>query len=138
MSAARKAAEEALATMNGVLLAWGPQPPMSKAATLCHAISVGTLAIEALLAEQTEAGGELISCPACNLVVGRTDAPAPSPARDEVREAAEEWAAAEAEYDAVPAYSRDTDAFARNMSRRQSARRRLLAALSRDAKGGEK
>ena len=64
--------------------------------------------------------------------------PAPSPARDEVREAAEEWAAAEAEYDAVPAYSRDTDAFARNMFRRQSARRRLLAALSRDAKGGEK
>ena len=60
------------------------------------------------------------------------------PARDEVREAAEEWAAAEAEYDAVPAYSRDTDAFGRNMFRRQSARRRLLAALSRDAKGGEK
>ena len=56
--------------------------------------------------------------------------PAPSPARDEVREAAEEWAAAEAEYDAVPAYSRDTDAFGRNMFRRQSARRRLLAALS--------
>ena len=94
-------------------------------------------ALRALLAEQTEAGGELISCPACNMVVGRTDAPAPSPARDEVREAAEEWAAAEAEYDAVPAYSRDTDAFARNMFRRQSARRRLLAALSRDAKGGE-
>ena len=61
-----------------------------------------------------------------------------APARDEVREAAEEWAAAEAEYDAVPAYSRDTDAFGRNMFRRQSARRRLLAALSRDAKGGEK
>ena len=61
----------------------------------------------------------------------------PPPARDEVREAAEEWAAAEAEYDAVPAYSRDTDAFGRNMFRRQSARRRLLAALSRDAKGGE-
>ena len=60
-----------------------------------------------------------------------------TPARDEVREAAEEWAAAEAEYDAVPAYSRDTDAFGRNMFRRQSARRRLLAALSRDAKGGE-
>ena len=57
---------------------------------------------------------------------------------DEVREAAEEWAAAEAEYDAVPAYSRDTDAFGRNMFRRQSARRRLLAALSRDAKGGER
>ena len=101
-------------------------------------------ALRALLAEQPEAGAKeddilivdhghraFVTC-------GEEHAPAPSPARDEVREAAEEWAAAEAEYDAVPAYSRDTDAFARNMFRRQSARRRLLAALSRDAKGGEK
>ena len=122
MSAARKAAEAFIAVGH----VWdGP--------TCIRAVEI----ITSLLAEQAEAGGELISCPACNMVVGRTDAPAPSPARDEVREAAEEWAAAEAEYDAVPAYSRDTDAFARNMFRRQSARRRLLAALSRDAKGGE-
>lgn len=65
-SDARKRAEEALATMNGVLLAWGPQPPMSDSAALCHAISVGTVALEALLASK----------------------PAP-PAGAEVREAAE-------------------------------------------------
>ena len=124
MSAARKAAEEALATMNGVLLAWGPQPPMSKAATLCHAISVGTLAIEALLAEQTEAGGELISCPACNMVVGRTDAPAPPAASDEVREAAE----------IIEALARE---WARADTKARRDALRWLAALSRDAKGGE-
>lgn len=49
---ARRRAEEALATMNGVLLAWGPQPPMSKSAALCHAISVGTVALEALIASE--------------------------------------------------------------------------------------
>lgn len=61
----------------------------------------------------------------------------PPPAQDAVREAAEEWAAAEAEYDAMPAHSRDTDAFERNLFRRQAARRRLLAVL--DARpGGER
>lgn len=42
--------EKTLATMDGVLLAWGPQPPMSKGATLCYAIDVGTLALRSLLA----------------------------------------------------------------------------------------
>ena len=129
MSAARKAAEAFIAVGH----VWdGP--------TCSRAVEI----ITSLLAEQPEAGAKeddilivdhghraFVTC-------GEEHAPAPSPARDEVREAAEEWAAAEAEYDAVPAYSRDTDAFARNMFRRQSARRRLLAALSRDAKGGEK
>lgn len=55
---ARRRAEEALATMNGVLLAWGPQPPMSKSAALCHAISVGTVALEALLASEPAKGAE--------------------------------------------------------------------------------
>ena len=121
MSDARKAAEEFIAVGH----VWdGP--------TCIRAVEI----ITSLIAEQTEAGAKeddilivdhghraFVTC-------GEEHAPAPSPARDEVREAAEEWAAAEAEYDAVPAYSRDTDAFGRNMFRRQSARRRLLAALS--------
>lgn len=71
---ARRRAEEALATMNGVLLAWGPQPPMSKSAALCHAISVGTVALEALLAAEPAppAGAEVARLTAllreCNAV----------------------------------------------------------------------
>ena len=131
MSDARKAAEAFIAVGH----VWdGP--------TCIRAVEI----ITSLLAEQPEAGvlhddiWTACGCPNPNDCehVFYEFAPASSPARDEVREAAEERAAAEAEYDAVPAYSRDTDAFGRNMFRRQSARRRLLAALSRDAKGGEK
>lgn len=117
MSDARKRAEEALATVamrypNG----WGAY----------DTLSVCTDALRALLAEEhattdPETGDQY----AHGRCVG-----SPAPASDAVAEAAEEWAAAEAEYDATPAHSRDTDAFERNLFRRQAARRRLLAALA--------
>ena len=73
MSAARKAAEEALAEAGRRYLKSSIQSD-AKAWARMHR------ALEGLLAEQTEAGGELISCPACNMVVGRAPlAPPPAP-----------------------------------------------------------
>ena len=73
MSAARKAAEEALAEAGRRYLRSSIQSD-AKAWARMHR------ALEGLLAEQTEAGGELISCPACNMVVGRAPlAPPPAP-----------------------------------------------------------